>query len=402
MRLALPAIGYEDHLWLAEPDGMAARAARAAASGAYRSSVPARISEYAPSLPVGVAADLEEAAFALAQFDSYAQSVLGNPDSASATMSAVLLRTESASSSQIEQLTVGARQLALAEIGQSTSDNAVTVVGNVRAMESALAWEGPITPDAILTIHRALLGRQPGWEHHAGHFRDQLVWVGRSNLGPVGASYVAPRPELIPDAITDLVAFMARPDLPVVLQAAVAHAQFETIHPFVDGNGRTGRALVHLMLRSVGLVTHIAAPISAGLLTDTEAYFDALTAYRAGDALPIVERFADASRFAASSGRQLIESLEHQFVDDRALLTGLRPQATAWRVLPWLAAHPVINARLLADELSLTDAAAQRALDQLTHHGILTERTGRKRNRIWQHDAILHILNDYAAKLYRH
>jgi len=423
--LVVPAVGYEEHVWQAEPDGMSGRARRAAASGPYRSCVPARLRDYAPTLPSPLAADLEEAAASLAEFDAVAasalgasaaaggrQGLLGEPRGAvtappagaalSIPLGAILLRTESASSSQIEQLTVGARQLALAEIDHSTSANARAVIGNVKAMEQALAWRGPISQEAVLAIHRALLGRQPGWERTAGSYRRQLVWIGHTSLlGPRGASHVAPQANLIPAAMADLVEFMARSDLPAVLHAAVAHAQFETIHPFADGNGRVGRALVHVMLRQAGLVKHIAAPLSAGLLTDTEGYFAALGEFRRGAALPIVERFADASRFAAYGGRQLMAALTAQLDHDRSRLAGLPPQAVAWRVLPWLAAHPVINARLLVDELGLTDVAAQRAVAQLTRAGILTERTGLRRHRIWQHDSILGLLDDYAASLRR-
>jgi len=380
---------------------MAGRARLAAASGHYDSAVPAQIASYAPTLPGELAADLDEASSALSELDTHVATAWPNTNALVAPMSAILLRTESASSSQIEQLTVGARQLALAEIGLATSDNANTVVGNVRAMERALTWKAPISQEAILAIHAALLSHQAGWQHQAGHYRDQLVWVGRSGLGPRDAVFVGPQPELICDAMADLIVFIERIDLPIVLQLAISHAQFETIHPFADGNGRTGRALLHTMLRNIGLVTHIAAPISAGLLTDTEGYFDALTAYRAGDGEPIVRRFADACRFAASSGRRLITDLTEQLELDRAKMTGLRPQATAWHIVPLLAAHPVVNAALLVNQLGLGDVAAQRALRQLTQAGVLEERTGLRRNRVWQHNGVLAILNDYASNLHR-
>jgi len=400
-QLSVPSIGHETHTWLAEPNGMAGRARVAAASGPYESAVPASIASYAPMLPAELAADLDEASSSLSALDASAATAWPGGDTQITPMSAILLRTESTSSSQIEQLTVGARQLALAEIGQTTSENANTVVGNVRAMEQALAWDGPVTQEAVLAIHKTLLLHQAGWEQHAGQYRTQLVWVGHNGLGPRDAVHVAPQPELISGAMADLITFMARLDLPIVLQLAVAHAQFETIHPFADGNGRTGRALLHAMLRSTGVVTHIAAPISAGLLTDTDGYFNALTAYRAGDAEPIVRRFADACRFAAFSGQKLIDELTNQLAIDRAKLAGLRPEATAWRVLPMLAAHPVVNTSLLTNQHRLSDVSAGRALTQLTQAGVLEERSGLRRNRIWQHPAIIAILDAYAANLRR-
>ena len=175
-------------------------------------------------------------------------------------------------------------------------------------------------------MHRALLSGQRGWEDHAGRWRDQLVWIGTSAISPRGASHVAPQAPLVPPAMEDLVGFVHRDDVPVLLQAAVAHAQFETVHPFVDGNGRTGRAMVHSILRAKGILTATTAPVSAGLLTQTEQYFAALTAYRDGDAQPIVERFADAARFAASSGSRLVDDLSEQVDAARAQLSGLRRQ----------------------------------------------------------------------------
>ena len=134
-------------------------------------------------------------------------------------------------------------------------------------------------------------------------------WIGGSRLGPHAAVFVPPVHERVPGLIDDLVAFIARDDVPVLAHAALAHAQFETIHPFEDGNGRTGRALVHAMLRSKGLTRTVTVPISAGLLVDTDAYFVALTAYRSGDPEPIVECFADAAFAAVANGRELVGDL---------------------------------------------------------------------------------------------
>ena len=399
--LAVPALGHEEHTWLAEADGMSSRAVLAAGSGRYRSAVPARIADLALTLPADLAADAEEAAAALASFDSYARAALGPQSAELGPMSSVLLRTESASSSQIENLTVGARQLALAEIDQASSANTAVVVGNVRAMEAALRLSDHLDQDAIRGMQAELISRQAGWEQHAGVYRDRLVWIGSRSVSPVGASYVAPQPELVPGAMADLIAFIARSDMPVVVQAAMAHAQFETIHPFMDGNGRTGRALVHAILKGKRLVTSTTAPVSAGLLHDTERYFEALQAYRRGDARPIVERFSEASRYAAHTGSRLVDALAEQVRLARHALSGVRPQALAWTVLPQLIAHPVIDAKFLTGALGLNNTAAQRALRTLAEAGVLEERSGKRRNRAWQHRGILTVLDDYAEQIRR-
>jgi Fic family protein len=199
----------------------------------------------------------------------------------------------------------------------------------------------------------------------------------------------------------DLLKFIDRNDLPVLAQAAIAHAQFETIHPFTDGNGRTGRALVQAMLRGKGLIAHTAAPISAGLLRNTRVYFAALTAYRAGDAAPIVREFSSASRYAAFTGKMLVDSLAAEQGSARQRLGTLRKQAGAWAVLPHLIAQPVVNTSYLQEKLGMNAMSAGRALAQLTQSGVLTEATGHRRNRVWQQSEILSILDEYAARIGR-
>ncbi|MEA5116057.1 MAG: Fic family protein [Propionicimonas sp.] len=400
--VAIPAVQGEEHNWRVDHHGSpASRTALAAANGPYLSAIPARIAEYEPQLPASLAADLAEAEAALSQFDQYSRLVLGSDDPGIGPMSSILLRTESTSSSQIENLTVGAKQLALAELGQAKSDNAQTVTANVRAMEAALKLADNLDESSVLTMHRELLLGQAGWEGHAGAYREGLVWVGTSALTPRGASHVAPQPERIKPAMADLVRFMQRQDLPAIAHTAIAHAQFETIHPFADGNGRTGRALVHAMLRAKGVMCSTTAPISAGLLRDTEGYFDALTAYRRGNAGSIIATFTDASLFAAHSGTELVDSLAAQVDDARQRMSGIRSNAVAWRVLPHLVANPVINAPFLVRRLGMNEMAAQRALDQLVRTGVLVERSGFRRNRIYQHDGILAVLDVYAQQLRR-
>ncbi|GAA3632877.1 Fic family protein [Microlunatus ginsengisoli] len=399
----VPAVGHEQHYWVADNDGTASRKTMAASSGEYASTVPPRIVGLVIDLPGELAADAEEAAAALARFDSHARGRLGRDSPALGPMSAILLRTESASSSQIENLTVGARQLALAEIGHSTSGHAAQVTANVRTMEAALRLADHLDEQAILAMHRELMQSVPGWADHAGRYREQLVWAGSSGITPLGASHVGPQAELVPEAMADLATYLRREDVPILVQAAVAHAQFETIHPFADGNGRTGRALVQAIIRGKGLSITTTPPVSAGLLIDTTGYFDALDAYRAGDARPIIERFAAASRFAAHSGVRLVDDLATQVEAGAEALHAvkLRPQAAGWRVLPHLVAQPVVNARYLVERFAMSDQTAQRALAQLSEAGVLAERTGLKRSRIWQHAGILGVLDAYAAALRR-
>ena len=151
-------------------------------------------------------------------------------------------------------------------------------------MVAALALADRLDEDAVLAMHAALLADvQP---EIAGRWREEQVWIGGDSFGPHGAAFIPPHHDHVPALMADLVKFTRRADLPLLSQAAIAHAQFETIHPFPDGNGRTGRALIHAMLRGHGLTRNVTVPVSAGLLTDTNGYFDALTAYRDGRPCP--------------------------------------------------------------------------------------------------------------------
>ena len=199
----------------------------------------------------------------------------------------------------------------------------------------------------------------------------------------------------------DLVRFVRREDLPVLVQVAVAHAQFETIHPFPDGNGRTGRALAQSILRNKGLVRSTAVPISAGLLVDVDRYFAALGSFREGDAAQIIHEFARASRVAAVTGSGLVDDLASQLEDSRAKLAGIRSDAAAWRILPALVSQPAVNTKYVVRALGLGEMAALRALDVLVERGVLVEMTGKSRARVWQHRGILGVLDEYAARIRR-
>jgi len=399
--LPVPPLGHREGTWHVPDDGLASRQTRRRGSGTYQAAVPARLAELRLSIPGEIAADVADAEAALGRLDAHAATTLGSDHAGIGPMSSILLRTESAFSSQIEDLTVGARQLALAELEESSSANARLVIGNVRAMEAALDLASRLDLDAVLAMQAALLSADPTHRREAGRLRIRLVWIGRHGSSPLGAVHVAPEAEDVPAAMEDLLAFIAREDLPILLQAAIAHAQFETIHPFTDGNGRTGRALVHAMVHGKGLVTRTTAPISAGLLTDVEGYTHALTAYRAGDAAPIVEQFARAARYGAVTGRALVDDLAAVLAASRERLAGLRPQASGWSLLPLLVGQPIVNAAYVREVLSTNAVTAQRALAQLSEAGVLTERTGRSRGRVWQHDGILRVLDDYAEQVRR-
>ena len=221
--------------------------------------------------------------------------------------------------------------------------------------------------------------------------------IGGGDLGPHGAQFVPPQQSRIEPAIADLVAFIRRDDLPVLVHGAVAHAQFETVHPFPDGNGRTGRALLHAMLRNKRLTRNVTVPVSAGLLTNTSAYFDALTAYRLGDPAPMVIRLADAAFAAVVNGRRLVDELRTIRGGWNERVTARRDSST-WRVADFLMRHPVVDAQLLTAELNIPPNNVYRYLEPLERAGVLIEFTDRRRNRAWRSAEILAALDAFAAR----
>lgn len=200
--------------------------------------------------------------------------------------------------------------------------------------------------------------------------------------------------------MADLVAFMDRDDLPPLALAALAHAQFETIHPFTDGNGRTGRALLHSVLLHTGVVRRVTVPISAGLLVRKDDYFRALTSYRAGDAEPILRCVAEAARTGTEHGARLVAALR----DVRAVWAGQvrsRAGSAPWAALDLLLRQPVVTASVVVRELHVSPPTAQGALRRLVADGVLVESTGHHRNRVYRAPAVLEALDDYAAGLGR-
>jgi len=386
-----PSIRYEERPWHSVQDEYGSRTQKRLASGPYLASVPAFISALDIPLDSELHALTEEAASELARFDAEVGQI-------AAPFASILLRTESASSSEIENLTSGARQIALAELGEHASKNAQLIVGNVRAMQAALALSESIDGNAILEMHRALL------EHSnpdiVGHWRDQQVWIGGGGLGPHTAQFVPPHQDRVPALMGDLVVFANRVELPVLAQTAIAHAQFETIHPFPDGNGRVGRSLIQAMLRGGQLTRNVAVPVSAGLLHNTGQYFDALSAYRSGDVAPIIRSIADASFAAVHNGRILVDDLETVQVEWRGRIRA-RQDSAAHRLVDILLRQPVIGAAAASAQLGISTVNAQVAIDRLVDANILTQITDGRRNRIWLAKDVVRVLDDFAARAKR-
>ncbi|BDB41532.1 Fic family protein [Mycobacterium kiyosense] len=389
---ATTAVAYETLTWgMPTEAGYGRQNVRAAQrqSGDYQAAIPAEVENLGVSLPSRILADAEEASQEIARFDAE----LGDEI---APFASVLLRSESAASSKIENLTASARAIAEAEtLGHSSRRNASVIVANTEAMQAAVALADRIDGAAILAMHAALMNASN--PDIAGRWRTEQVWIGGGDFGPRGADFIAPQHSRVPGAIDDLIRFAGRDDIPVLPQIAIAHAQFETIHPFPDGNGRTGRALIQAMLRNKRLTRQVTVPVSAGLLTDTDSYFQALTAYREGDPSPIVERLSAASILAVDNGRHLVSDLRTIRESWASKITARRDSAVH-RIPDLLIKRPVINAKLVTRELNIPMSNVYRYLDPLIKAGIIVEFTDQSRNRAWRATEVLAALDAFAER----
>lgn len=385
-----PPLQYEPRILEPDDSPYQTHRQRVLAKEPYLASVTPEIASLTSiRLPSDVATLASEAATAIARFDQEFGSTLAN-------FSAILLRSESASSSEIENLTAGAKAIALAAIGERSKRNATLIVANATAMTRALELADHLDQDAILAMHASLLGDEhPEW---VGHWRTDQVRIGGTSVH--SAFFVPPHHERVPAAMDDLVRFLNRRDLPAFEQAAIAHAQFETIHPFPDGNGRVGRALIHALLKSRGLTHGVTVPVSAGLLANTGAYFDALTRYRTGDPATIVQLMAEASFDAINNGRQLVDQLREVHAEWRTRLK-VRIDSSAWRVSELLMRQPAVTSSLVSSELGISQSMSDRAIARLAEARILLEVSGNRRNRQWVAPEVLSALDNFARRAKR-
>jgi Fic family protein len=377
----------------------------------YEAYVPDLLAERKITLDGDTAADVADAERAIATLDAQAVTLADTE-----ALARILLRAESVASSRIEGLEVGARRLlraeAAQELGEQPADvTGIEVLGNINAMSSAIHCVSPgdaITVDRLLAFHRTLLANTR-LSAHAGIVRTEQNWIGGSNYNPCSAAFIPPPPECVPGLLDDLCRFCNDDALPAVAQAAIAHAQFETIHPFIDGNGRTGRALIHLVLRRRGLATRILLPISLVLATWAEDYIAGLQASRfrgpassraAHDGLNLwVGRFAAAAKRAvhdASTFEARIQALQN---DWRAQLGAVRADSATDRLLRALPGAPLVTVSSAATLTGRSVTAANGAVARLLAEGILRQINVGRRNRAFEAPTVIEAFTDLERQL---
>lgn len=315
----------------------------------------------------------------------------------------LLLRSESVSSSKIENMEAALTDYGRALLGVGANASAVSMASATRAMAQMISDADSIRairPEALLKAHYELFRRDPDEQHRAGKFREVQNWIGGSDYAPNNVLYVPPPPETVPGYLEDLFAFANRTDMPALVQAAIAHAQFESIHPFIDGNGRIGRALIHAILRHRRITRHLTAPIAAGLVAHRDRYFEALNDCAAGHARTIIAMLASATNVAASEAWTTAENLVALRARWHEQVGGTKPGTPRHRLLDLLTEEPIINTALVAERLDLGESEAREVIDGLADASVLKRLNRTRRVPVWVAQDVLDEVTGLNARIH--
>jgi Fic family protein len=382
------------HRWTSSFEGMSRRDREGCDYDAY---LPDPLAGWDLALPADLVADLTDAEAAIRRLNTSTTTHVSLEG-----LARFLLRTESVASSKIEGLEAGPRRLLDAEVvlaqgGDAADRIAVEVLANVAAMEAAVelgSTNDAITLDDLLAIHRTLTERS-SMPHVGGVVRTAQNWIGGSSYNPCSAAFVPPPPEIVEDLMNDLLRYVNGDHHPALVQAAVAHAQFETIHPFADGNGRTGRALIHVILRRRGLAPRFVPPISLVLATWASDYIAGLTAFRHVGAPESPERstgastwlrtFATAAHRSCNDAEAYAERIEALDARWRGQLGRVRANSAVELLLDVLPGVPVITVESAARLIGRSEMRTGEAINRLEAVGVLRQRNvGRQRYRVFE------------------
>jgi len=350
--------------------------------------------DYAPSLrTVGTC---EAALIAVAQADADAAGSRG-------ALSPFMIRCESVASARIDGIRAEGGEYAQAMAGLGGDDNARGMVATGSALAHLLGGvdaRGAFTVDGLRSAHSLLGGAEttPGAEGMTPG-AEGMRRTDTATRSAADAPYVPPAPDRVPALLDDLVAFLNRDDVPVIVQAAIAHAQFASIRPFADGNGRIGRALLVASLRRRGVSSHAVVPLACGLAARQEEYVESLVAFRDGDPSPIIVLVATCARVAATESR-ITAARVKELPDEWRVAVKPRRGSAAAALLSAFAEHPAMGAAELERHCGAGRARAYQAVERLVSAGVIHEVTGRKRGRVWAATDLLAASDDLDRRIH--
>ncbi len=312
------------------------------------------------------------------------------------------MRKEAALSSQIEGMQSSLLDLLLFELQEAPGiplDDVVEVSNYMAALEHGLhrLEEGfPLSNRLLREIHGVLLSSRRGSIKSPGEFRRSQNWIGGSRPG--NAVFVPPPHTAVPDCMAALERFLHAGEngLSMLLRVGLAHVQFETIHPFLDGNGRVGRLLITLLLCHAGMLREPLLYLSLYFKQRRATYYDLLNrVHRSGDWETWLTFFLDGIRLTATDAVSTAQRITRIFQEDHDHIVKARRLAkSALRVHDALKARPVLSLSAVCNHTKLSFPTVTSAMDLLVQHGIAREITGKSRNRLFIYDQYLAILNE--------
>ncbi len=339
---------------------------------------------------------LERATHALGRLDSIS-TLLPNPH----LFLYSYVRREAVLSSQIEGTQSSLSDLLLFELEEvpgTPLDDVVEVSNYIAAMEHGIKRLGegfPLSNRLLKEMHSVLMARGRGSDKQPGEFRRSQNWIGGTRPGNAG--FVPPPSEEVEPCMSALEGFLHdQSGIPVLIKAALAHVQFETIHPFLDGNGRLGRLLIVLLLHHGGLLSEPLLYLSLYLKQHRAVYYGHLERVRTtGDWEAWVDFFLEGVEQTANGAVQTAKRLMNLFDADenKVRLTG-RSAANGLRVLSALRQRPALTLKHLCEAHRMTFPTASKSIQILVSAGIVRELTGRRRNRVFVYKDYLGVLNE--------
>jgi Fic family protein len=389
-----------DELWEPSASAQTGIPKRARTPVRIQAYLPARLSDLELDLDTQTVQAVFDAQEAVADAQRHAATAGVN------TIAQQLLRSEAIASSQIEGIDVPShRALAKTLAGNQHRENAQAALANIEAVRWIYRWAAenrkPFSRDVLRDIHKRLAAADRFLAKHAGEIRTGQNWIGQDPYTPANADFIPPPARHVEALLDDLTEYMSRSDVPPLVQAAVTHVQFETVHPFVDGNGRVGRSLIGALLARREVCNDVIPPVSLALSRERDAYVDALTAWRFEQGGPrqwitllarAVEAAALASARLASEVAALLEQWREQAGNPRV-------DSVAAAVIEMLPAQPILSAETVMEHTGRSDVAARNALNHLEGAGVLQQVTVGKRNRMWESVGLFALIDEMEREL---
>lgn len=300
----------------------------------------------------------------------------------------LLLRTEALSSSQIEHYNASNRNVALAQINRKQTNEAVIIKSNLESLIRGVSSSKGMDIDSIIDLNRTLLNDA------SVDIRKRINWIGKPNSIPHEATYVPPHDEHLELYLKQFINFCKRNDIHPLLQAAFAHAYFEIIHPFEDGNGRVGRILIQWILKEKHFLEHVYMPFSVGIVNDQTRYISALDDFKEGNYESIIIVLLENALGLIPKVYQTLE----QFITLKNAWKeklNLRQDALAWKMLDDIILQPVFDVKYMKEKYDINDQTVRNNIEELIKVGIISVIGNSKRDVVYESKEVLDLLDHF-------